>query len=109
MHSYKRESILALSLLLLSSIAFGQQTPKTTPSPTVKQPLVHEGVAVTLKVDDFQNARQKAIAAAMAHGGKVVDAKVDVGSNGRKNGWMRLTVPADQLNTFLPELYGLGK
>ena len=112
MHSYKREKRLALSLLLLCSIALGQNASKNPPNVTVTsstQPIVHQGVAVTLKVDDFQAARQKAIAEAQALGGKVADAKVDVTGKGRKNGWMRIEVPADQLTTFLPEVYGLGK
>jgi len=112
MHSYKRESTLALSLLLLFSVALAQTAPKSPPNVTVtstSQPIVHEGVAVTLKVDDFQVARQKAIDAAQALGGKVADAKVGITERGRKNGWMRIEVPADQLNAYLPQVYALGK
>lgn len=113
MFSHKRELSLGLSLLLLSCLSFGQHAPNTTPSsaakPTDSQPVIHQGIALTLKVEDFAAARQKAIDSAVAHGGKVADAKVDVSGNGRKAGWIRLEVPADQLQAVLPDIYGLGK
>lgn len=111
MSSNMRDLITSVSLLLLSSFAVGQSaTAKPSPASSPgAHPVVHEGVAVTVKVDDFEAARQKVIAAATAHGGKIADAKIDVSGKGRKSGWMRITVPADQLRVIMPEMYGLGK
>jgi hypothetical protein len=113
MSTHKREVPAILSLLLFSCVALGQNAPKgSTPdakSAPTGSPVVHQGVAITLKVTDFEVARQKAISSAAAHGGKVADTKVNVTPKGLKNGWIRIEVPADQLSAVLPDVYGLGK
>ena len=114
MSSYTREVTVGLSLLLCNCFALGQSAAKDqsqlkSTSVTQSHPVVHQGVAITLKVGDFEAARQKAISSVVAHGGKVADAKVTVNGKGRKSGWMRLELPAGELTGTLPEVYGLGK
>jgi len=67
------------------------------------------GGTITLKVDDFEAARRKIVAAAEAQGATLADARVEVNDKGRRHGWIRLAIPADQLGALLADVRASGK
>jgi len=67
------------------------------------------GGVVTVKVDDFGAARQRVVAAALAEGGQVLDARTDVTDKGRRHGWVRLRLSSDRIERVLPAIREEGK
>jgi len=63
---------------------------------------------ITVKVDSFTDAREKAIEIAEKYGGKSYSEKIRVNNNGRKSGEIQLRVPVKNKNEFIKEAHKLG-
>lgn len=71
-------------------------------------PHLAHGASVTLKVSDYDQVSRQIVEYASASGGHKLDSRTDVGRNGRRNGWLRVSVPASQLDSLLVNVRGLG-
>ncbi len=70
---------------------------------------VLRGGTITLKVDNFDDARRQIIAAAQEQGATLADARVEVNGKGRRHGWLRLSLPAENLTPMLAAVRASGK
>ena len=66
------------------------------------------GAVVTLKVPDYTAASRQAEQAAGSAVGMLLDVPAEVREGGRRNGWMRLRIPADRPPRVVAEMRRLG-
>lgn len=90
--------------ILLGAFLLGTTGFASADSPSV---VAHSG-AITLKVSNFGTARTEIPKIAENAGGHVAGGQARVTDKGRSHGWMRLVVPAGQLDATLRQLRTLG-
>lgn len=76
--------------------AFAQETPHPEESD-----MRFVNGALTLKVANYDEAREAMLEKAQAEGAELMDAKTLVTPNGRRHGWLRLRLSVERLTTFL--------
>lgn len=86
---------LLLALALASCVAQAQE-------------LTTKNAAITLKVASFAAARDKVLEIVKSSKGKMADGEVQVVPKGRQHGWMRVQIPAGELQGFLSQIRPLG-
>jgi hypothetical protein len=98
-------SLLVTLLLLSGAAVFAQRLPesggRTTELNTV-------GGVITLKVPQFETARQQLLVAVKNNGGTVVGSDTNVSGDGRKHGWLRFAVPAYRFSIVLDAVRHCG-
>jgi hypothetical protein len=64
---------------------------------------------ITVKVTDYDTARQRVLTAALAEGAEIRGAHTAVNFQGKKHGWLRLRFPAERLHPLLEAIRTVGK
>lgn len=88
--------------------ARAQQVEVIAVRPPQQATLLVRGGTVTLKVADFNAARQSVLSIAQSKSAVLLDARTLVTEKGRKHGWLRLRLDADRLDQLLPAVKQTG-
>jgi hypothetical protein len=99
----KQFSLLTLTIAAIASFAACPAKAQGDKTPT-SAPMSFTGGAITLKVANYDEARQKVLEAAQREGAELIDAKTNVTENGRRHGWVRLRFPAERMPVLLGQV-----
>jgi hypothetical protein len=91
--------LLLVSFLCIGCLMRGASAQETPPPAESDMRFVNG--ALTLKVSNFDEAREAMLEAARAEGAELLDAKTLVTPNGRRHGWLRLRLSVERLSVFL--------
>ncbi len=100
-------SIFLFILFLIFSVpafARGPEKRKFFPEP---HKVFWKGI-ITIKVNSFTEAREKAIEISEKYGGKSYSEKIKVNNNGRKSGEIQFRIPVKSRHEFIKDIHGLG-
>jgi hypothetical protein len=86
--------------------AVGEAARSAPPEP-LRMP-VRSGTVV-VKVANYEIARRQVLDAALQQGAELLNSRTDVDEKGRKHGWARLRIPAEQLPELLSAVNRAGK
>ena len=100
-------SVVATAAGVLVAATAGRAGAQDARPPGARMP-VRNGT-ITVKVDQYDVARQQVLDAARQQGAEVLDAKTEVDEKGKKHGWMRLRLSLDRLPRLVPSVHGVGK
>ncbi|MBI3920420.1 MAG: DUF4349 domain-containing protein [Armatimonadetes bacterium] len=89
---------LLLFLLAVVSLCFSSETPTTL-----------RDASLVLKIDDYDAARNQVLRLGGQHNARILGSSTLVNYQGKKQGWLRLAVTAEELNELCHSLRGLGK
>ena len=71
--------------------------------------VITKGATMLLKTPDFEKLRIQLTSVAVKHHGIIADSKTTVSPKGRKHGWFRISVPADQVESVMADLRPVAK
>ena len=71
--------------------------------------VITKGATMLLKTADFEKLRTELSSVALKHHGIIADSKTNVSPKGRKHGWFRISVPADQIESLLTDIRPVAK
>lgn len=99
--------ISVIATAVFATVCFAQDgslvTPNTTPD------VITKGATMLLKTPSFEKLRTDLTRVAADHKGLISDSKTNLSPKGRKYGWFRISVPADQAEGLMADIRPIAK
>lgn len=78
-------------------------------TPATGNDVITKGARMLLKTPSFEKLRIELSGVASKHKGLIADSKTNVSPKGRKSGWFRISVPADQVESLMADIRPVSK